>query len=147
MADEKTLKWAWSLAAAISIVIAIVVTVLLTPPSGKKENEVSDNHAPARAAETVIPYVSLHSFPDGTKQIIIPIGPERWEGITLPLGTTAYRIDPTIWHQLKPWDGKPGPIVKKEEAVHRIIPIQINSDLKAATFWVRGEKEATITIK
>lgn len=80
MADEKTLKWAWSLAAVISIVIAIVVTVLLAPSSGKKENEVSDNRAPARAAERS--EVIIWSDPQQIK-----VSADRWsETSSVPSG-------------------------------------------------------------
>lgn len=126
-----------------SIIIGIFLLIMIVIVVLPKEKAV--DYKAARAAEEKYPYVSLHSFPDGVKQISIPIGPERWEGITLPLGTTAYRIDPTVWHQLKPWDGKPGPIVMKGEAVHRIVPIR--NRIKKATFWLRGEREATITIE
>ncbi len=140
--DDKAPAWAWWLVIGVSFLIFIITTILLVDKTDKP----LASPAEARVAAE-IPYVALHTFPDGIKQITIPIGPERWEGIALPLDAIAYDVDVLgvdDWRQIRTWDGKNGPVLKKGQSAY--VPIQRNSDIKEATFWIRGEGESIVTI-
>ncbi len=129
-------KWFYILPIALVLIgTAIVSGVFSGGSSGKKET----------AAQEQLPSVACHSFPDKENEIAIPIGPNRWEGVILPSDATAYRIEPSTWHQIKTWAGKQGPVVKKSQGV--VIPIPRNRNISQATFWVRGEGEVKISIE
>ncbi|MDP3015360.1 MAG: hypothetical protein Q8N28_03065 [bacterium] len=146
MAELKEAKKYIKAKTAIAVVsIALLAMIISVVVAVWPEKPPKMNVTPARMAE--IPYISLHTFPDGIKQITIPIGPERWEGIALPLDAIAYDVDVLgvdDWRQIKTWDGKNGPILKKGQSAY--MPIQKNSNISEATLWIRGEGESTITI-
>lgn len=127
-------KWFYLL--PVALIVVGVVFLFGGGASGKKG---------AAAVEVKAPYVSLHTFPDGKNEIVIPIGPTRWEGVNLPLDATAYKVDATVWRQIKTWRGKDGPVLKKGE--QSFIPIPRNQNISQATFWIRGEGEATVSIE
>jgi len=130
----KVSGWIWLLLIVISIVIGVTKGVI-----GDKEKQ------PPEARVVEYHYIPLHSFPEGVNQITIPIRPERWEGVALPLDATAYDVDATVWRQIRTWNGKDGPILKKGQSAY--MPIQKNRNISEATFWIRGEGEATISIE
>lgn len=143
----KTGKW-WALGSGMVIVVVLIIsaiTIFWRDSKSKFESRRAEKEFLTSTARVAgYPYVSLHTFPNGINQITIPIGPERWEGVALPLDAIAYDVDATVWRQIRSWESKDGPILKKGQYAY--IPIQRNSNISEATFWIRGEGESTITI-
>ncbi len=131
--NKKFRKW---LILIVAIAIAIAFFIV-----GEKKEPPKDNGL----VQPQYPYVSLNTFPDGKNEIVIPIGPTRWEGVNLPLDAVAYKVDATVWRQIRTWKGKDGPVLKKGQQA--FIPIPRNQNISQATFWVRGEGEATVSIE
>jgi len=127
--NKKVRKW-------LILIVVVVIAVAFFTIKEKK---------PSDGTVQQYPCVSLNTFPDGKNEIVIPIGPTRWEGVNLPLDATAYKIDATVWRQIRTWKGKDGPVLKKRQQA--FIPIPRNHNISQATFWVRGEGEATVSIE
>lgn len=144
---KKRKNWRGWLGLIIGILIIITLVILsIAIFITDSKNKVSDARYLTSAQVAQVAYIALHTFPGGQNQIIIPIGSNRWEGIAMPTNATAYDVESTNWHQVRPWKGKDGPIVHKGEP-KPYIPIQRNRNISEATFWIRGEGDATITIE
>jgi hypothetical protein len=126
---------------------AALTVILVVAAISRFSDRIADIKKRVEPAEARVeyPYVSLHTFPEGVNKITIPLGPERWEGIALPLDVATYDVDATIWRQIKTWDGKLGPVLKKGQSAY--MPVRRNRNISDATLWIRGEGEATVSVE
>lgn len=129
-------------AITIIVLIAIVIVIGILIVSKKSFLPLPDEINQKQIERPVSAY--LHTFPDGVDSLIIVIGPEREEGVALPLSATAYDISGSNWWQTTTWDGKKSPIYKKGQSAYR--PIKRNRNINEATFWLRGEGECMVKI-
>jgi hypothetical protein len=131
------------LAVGLGLLCLILLLIAIIVPHKKTSsgNSITSPDSSVNANQEII---NLHTFPDGVDSIIVFLGPERWEGVALPLSATAYDISGSNWWQTKTWEGKTSPVYKKGQSAY--IPIKRNRNISKATFWIRGEGECVVTI-